>query len=52
MLYEMIGFPFLYNFALRKFDFKGQGSVTPKNGGGGGAVKENSGADRPERHGQ
>ena len=33
MLYGMIGVPCLYNFALRKFDFRGLWSVTPKNRG-------------------
>ena len=27
------GVPFVYNFALRNFDFRGQWSVTPKNRG-------------------
>ena len=32
-VYGIIGVPFVYIFALRKFDFKGRGSVTPKNKG-------------------
>ena len=33
MLYGIIGVPFVYNFALRKFDFRGRWSATPKNRG-------------------
>ena len=33
MLYGMIGVPFSYNSALRKFDFRGRWSATPKNQG-------------------
>ena len=50
MLYGIIGVLFVYNFALRKFDFRGRWSATPKNTNGG-EVKENSGADRPEKQG-
>ena len=33
MLYGMIGVTFVYNSALRKFDFRGRWFVSPKNGG-------------------
>ena len=33
MVYEINGVPFVYNFALRKFVFRGRWSVTPKNKG-------------------
>ena len=33
MLYGMIEVPFVCNFALRKIDFRGRWSVTPKNRG-------------------
>ena len=33
MLYGMIGIPFVYNSALRKFDFRSRWSVSPKNRG-------------------
>ena len=48
MLYGMIGVPFIYNSALRKFDFRGQWSVSPNSRGG---VKDNSGVDRSEKRG-
>ena len=34
MLYVKIGVTFVYNFALRKFDFRGQSSASPKKRGG------------------
>ena len=33
MLDEIIRVPLVYNYALRKFDFRGQWSATPKNRG-------------------
>ena len=33
MLYGKIGATFIYNFAMRKFDFRGRWSATPKNKG-------------------
>ena len=38
MLYDKIGVTLVYNFALRKFDFRGQWPATPKKGGGSLAV--------------
>ena len=35
MLCEKIEVPFVYNFALRKFDFRGRWSATPQKIGGG-----------------
>ena len=49
MLFGSMGVTFVYNFALRQYDFRGRWSATPKNRG---AVKENSGADSPEMQGR
>ena len=45
MLYGQKGVTIVYNFTLRKFDFRGQWSATPQNRGW-------SGADSPEKQGR